>query len=273
MESDIKPILLVADDNYIRPLIAQINSIHRNFDKDNIKIYLVHDLSPKNLHTISDYIYAHERFKSGEWEDVKPGKGSHVTKTNMGKFQVEIIEEPHFLYMDTDVIINKSFKFEHPNTMTCDGGLEDLISDKPYTKSMRLMVEFIKQNDGFIEDGNQFMLFCDGIYFGDTEWISNVLKPIIKYCNQYMPQGERHWTGMGFFQAAIGLLQRPINLFKLKELIPAFETKPNINLEDYDLIHYIGKDKPWNYSQGEFPFCAGEIWWDYYINGPINGSF
>ena len=269
MNNNIKSILLVADDNYIKPLIAQINSIYRNFNKDSIKIYLVHRLSNKNLHHLSDYIYAHEKFKSREWKYIKSGKGSHVTKTDMGKYQVEPIQEPHFLYMDTDVIVNKPFKFEYPNTMTCDGGLEDLTPDKLYIESMQLMVKFIKQNNGFIEDGDQFMLFCDGIYFGNKDWISNILKPMIKYCSQHLPQAERHWTGMGFFQAAIGLLQRPISLFKIRELIPIFKKESNIDLKDYDLIHYIGKDKPWDYSREEFPFSAGEAWWDCYTNGPI----
>jgi hypothetical protein len=265
---NMKPILLAADDNYIKPLIAQINSIYRNFNGEDIKIYLVHNLSDKNLHYIEGYIHAQERFRSGEWEYVKPGQGSHVTKTDMAKYQVESIKEPNFFYMDTDVVVNRNFAFEYPDTMTCDGGKEDLTSDKPYLESMKLMVEFIKHNNGLIEEGEYFMLFADGVYFGNRDWIVKALRPVIKYCSLHLPQAERHWTGMGFFQAAIGLLQRPINLFKLKEFI-FFRSEPNINLDEYDLIHYIGGEKPWNYEQGKFPLPAGEVWWDYYLHGPI----
>jgi lipopolysaccharide biosynthesis glycosyltransferase len=262
-----RSILLVADNNYIKPLVAQINSLHRNLGKDNIRIYLVHQLSNKNLSLISNHIYAHERFKSEEWKNVNAGGGGHVTRTNMGKFQAEFIKEPYFMYLDTDAVVNRPFKFEYPETMTCDGGLEDLVSDKPYAESMRLMIDFIRKNGGFIEEGNKFMLFCDGVYFAKKEWVSEVLKPKIKYCSEYMPQAEKHWTGMGFFQAAIGLLQRPIRLFEIKELIPLFETVAN--LKGYDVIHYIGPQKPWDFDQKEFPLCAGEVWWDYYTNGPI----
>lgn len=267
MKSEVKPILLVADNNYMKALIAQINSIYNNFKEEEVKIYLVHALSDENLAYLSNFIYSNEKLNLDDWKNVRPGKNSHVKTTNMGKFQVEIVEEPNFMYLDTDIIVNKPFKFEHPKTMTCDGGLEDLIPDKPYFESMELMIDFIRKNKGYIEKGDKFMLFCDGAYFGNKEWVSNILKPKIKYCSKNMPQAEKHWTGMGFFQATIGLLQRPIELFKIKELIPFFETTSI--LSKYDIIHYIGPEKPWNYKKGDFPFCAGDMWWHYYENGPI----
>jgi len=268
MKDGNKAILLAADDNYIRPLIAQINSIHHNLGKDNARIYLVHQLSDTNLSLVSGHIYAHERFRSGEWSHVRSGQGSHVTKMNMGKFQAEFIKEPNFMYLDTDAIVNRPFSFEYPETMTCDGGLEEIVSDKPYAESMMLMVDFIRKNGGVIEKGDKFMLFCDGVYFANRNWVSQVLKPKIKYCSEHMLQAEKHWTGMGFFQAAIGLLQRPIQIFKIKELVPWLRTAAET--DGYDVIHYIGPQKPWDYSPGSYPLCAGDVWWNYYNKGPIS---
>ena len=261
-----KPILLVADNNYFRPLVAQINSIVCNV-KDS-KIYLIHDLSESNLEKIIRYVDRAEKFNPAGWEHMQDNQQRYVTKTVLGKWQVDFIDEEQFVYLDTDVIIHKDFEWETPITMFCEMKPISLLPKK-YLRTVQLMRDYIQENQGVIEEKlEDTTIISDGGYFGNKPWILNILKPKIVNCSHEMPQDFPNcWYGMGFFQAAIGLLGRPIAEWLLKQALPYLE--PQEIVEKAELLHFTGTKKPWDFLGRDYPYQGAEIWWNYYKKGPI----
>lgn len=281
-----KAILLSCDDNYIKGLIALINSIVRNIPE--AKIYLVHNLSSKNFHHIKDYIYKSEFFNESLWRHL-PSQRKYVTKINQGKYQADFIEESHFFYVDSDVVVNRPFEWERPSTMTCDvkkqlmspTGLteKELEFEEKFLEKIELLRQFILREGGLVEREGDITLFFDGAFFANKDWLINVLRPEIRKCSiKYQKQGiPQHLYGMEYFDAAVCILQQPVKPWKLKQALPGLEFLrkfepeylPQESVEFCDLIHFT-PDKPWNYRRGDYPFAGGDIWWDYYLNGPID---
>lgn len=277
-----KAILVTCDDNYIKGLIALMNSIIRNIP--GAKIYLVHDLSLKNFNHIKDYIYKSERFNTSFWKHL-PLKREHVTIINQGKYQVDFLEESHLFYVDCDAIINKPFEWETPSTMTCDIRKWNLVPNEQFSTQLKLIRCFILKEGGYIEKGGKVNLYYEGGFFANKCWIINVFRPEIIKCSMKF-QDIQTWYGLNYFNAAIGILKRPVKLWKLKQIFSFVEflkktdpehirkimpnlLKENKNTEEYDLIHFLLDKKPWQYKRGSYPYPGGDIWWNYYLNGPI----
>ncbi|MFP4400712.1 MAG: glycosyltransferase [Candidatus Woesearchaeota archaeon] len=264
-----KSVLLVADENYFVPLVAQINSILTNVP--DAKIYLVHDLSDNSLAKVSPFLYKYEQFNPKGWEHMRDNKKRYITRTVLGKWQVEFIEEEKFLYLDTDIIVNNDFKFENTRTMRCEFKPVNILPSK-YEKNVRLMWEFIKKQNGVIEDKYEdITIISDGAFFADKEWLLKILVPKIQYCSKNMPQNYPDcWYGMGFFQGAIGLLGRPVSEWFVSQSLPYLE--PECDVEKTDFIHFAGTKKPWQEDSDNYLYKGAKIWWKYYTQGPIRSG-
>jgi lipopolysaccharide biosynthesis glycosyltransferase len=263
MDNIPKAFLLVSDDNYLKGLIAQINSIYRNFK--NFKIYLIHSLSNENLNIVRKFVYKEQRFEDNLFKHIENKKG-HITKINFGKFVPDFIEEANFFYMDTDVVIIKEFDWEFPPTISCESRIINLKNEEKYSKSIKLMQEFILKNNGKIETGDKITLFLDGSFFANRDWFIQSLRPSIIWASKNMPQADKHWYGLGFFNAAIGLLNRPVQSWKIKQFLTMFD---NGNLNDKNLIHFVGNEKPWLTEKVQFYF----VWEKYYSGGVLCGEY
>lgn len=253
----IKAFLLVSDNNYFDGLLAQINSIYRHF-KD-FKIYLIHQLSGKNLSIIKPFIYKEEKYEDKFFSHLENNKG-HITKINFAKFCPDFIEENTFFYMDTDVIIVKEFSWESPETINCESRMIDLDKEEKYKDSIKLMQRYILDREGVIEKGAKLKIFSDGAFFANKKWLIEVLRPLIIKSSKNMPQAEKHWYGLGFFNAALGILKRPAKEWGIKQFLTMFDNQSK--LEDIQLIHFVGKEKPW--LKKDVPFYNI---WHYYYNG------
>ena len=258
-----KAFLLVSDNNYFEGLIAQINSIHRNFK--NFKIYLIHNLSDKNLNSIKKSVYKEQKFKDDLFGHLESKKG-HITKINFGKFTPDFVEEAHFFYMDTDVIITKEFDWEFPATMSCEFRVINIKNEEKYSESIELMRKFILKNKGQIEDGEKITIFLDGSFFANRDWLIKTLRPLIIKASKEMPQAEKHWYGLGFFNAAIGLLNQPVQKWKIKQFLTMFDGR---GLGGANLVHFVGKQKPWLTEEVAFY----HLWKEYYSNGTLDGGY
>jgi len=263
MDEKVKAFLLVSDDNYMKGLIAQINSIQKNFNK--YKIYILHSLSQENLNFIRKEIYKEKKFDDFLFKHINDKKG-HITKLNFGKFMPDFIEEDNFFYMDTDVIILKNFEWEFPKTISCASRIIDTKNEEKYGESIKLMQEFVIKNKGIIEKDNNIKIFLDGSFFANKEWFIKELRPQIIEASNKMPQGVKHWYGLGFFNAALDILKRPVEEWKLKQILTTFDK--SYNLGNYHLIHFLGKEKPWLTSKTDF----SEVWKENYLNGILNGE-
>ncbi|MFH0954877.1 MAG: hypothetical protein V1777_02140 [Candidatus Micrarchaeota archaeon] len=282
-------ILLACDDAYMPGLIAAINSVKRNIR--GAKIYLVHDLTPEKLGLVQPFIYKAEKFDSSFWRHLLPRKNNdspdkgapsgYISFVNQGKYQPDIIEESHYFYMDCDVVINKPFCFETPETLSClINRKKSLIpldpEEKPITDGFRAMQQFILSQGGQIESGDIITVYTDGAYFSNRDWMVNALRPAIQKASQNYPKGPKYFYSLDYFNAGIAMLGKPIESWKIDEAIPLlnFMKKsepwflPDKAAELCHLIHFIGK-KPWEFQRGAYPLEGGSVWWDYYLNGPM----
>jgi len=252
-----KAFFLVSDENYFHGLLAQINSILQYF-KD-AKIYLIHDLPDKKLKIIEPFVYKAEKLSLELFEHLPDRKG-HITKINFAKFFPDFIEEEHFMYLDTDVVVLREFEFEKPDTFVCDVRTLDLTLDNEYVESAKLMQKYILEKNGFIEKGDKIKLFLDGAFFANKKWVIEVLRPKIIKCSSELPQAKKRWFGLGFFNAVVGLLQRPIKKWGLTQILTLFDNENALG----DLMHFVGKKKPWQLEENKFE----KIWKKYYDLGP-----
>ncbi len=271
-----KAFLFVSDDNFIKGLIAQINSVKKYVP--DAKIYLVHNLSYQNLQHINKFIYKDEQFNHEKWKHLSSQYG-HVTKINQGKLQVDFIEENNLLYMDTDAIITKPFDWEYPNTMTLDIKKHPMNKDVRFYAELEILRQFILSEGGMTEKKGDFTLFTDGAFFVNRNWMVNTLRPKIeevskKYIEKNLP---RRWYAMEFFHAAICLLDQPVQGWNVKQALPSIqymaEKYPQLfsykNFDECQIIHYLSSKKPWNFPVGEYPFDGGLHWWSAYLQGPV----
>lgn len=271
-----RAILFVTDDNFIKGLIAQMNSAIKYFP--NIRIYLVHKLSDQNLRRVEDYLHKYEEFNSKMWEHLVQQTG-HVTRTNQGKLQLDFVEEDNVFYVDTDAVIKNRFKWEYPKTMTLDVKKHPLEDGIRYYEELRLLREFVLEEGGLTEREGDFTLFTDGGFFVNKDWMNSVLRPKIlevskRYVAKELPQ---RWYAMEFFHAAICLLNQPVSNWKLKQALPGIhhmaEKYPHLfpykSIDECDIVHFLSYRKPWDYDIGGYPIDGGIVWWDSYLNGPI----
>ena len=276
-----KAIFTVCDDNYIKGLIALLNSIIRNVP--GAKIYLVHNLSKKNFGYVKEYIYKSEIFDRLPWAHLPPKKENYARMT-FAKYQVEFIEENNFFYVDADVVVNKTFEWETPSNLSCEQLLQSINpKDWPKTEARRLklwelMRQFILKEGGLIEHLDKITFFYAGAFFANRDWIINVFKPELRKCSIKYQGIPQFFYELEYFNAAIAILQRPVIRWKITQAIPLLEfyreTHPEVvpkeNVELCNLIHYVLENKPWKLKQGEYPFKGGNVWWDFYFGGPIN---
>ena len=253
-----KAFFLVSDENYFHGLLAQINSILKFFK--NARIYLIHDLSTERLKIIEPFIYKAKKI-SLETFGYLPKKKGHITKINFAKFFPDFIEEDHFFYLDTDIIVLKEFEWKKPDTFLCDVRTMNLASKNEYVESAKLMQKYVFENEGVIEKGDEIKLYLDGAFFANKKWVVEVLRPKIMACSHEMPQAKKRWFGLGFFNAAINLLKRPIKKWHLTQVLTLFD---NENVSG-DLMHFVGKKKPWQIQGGK----NEKLWKDYYNLGPV----
>jgi len=271
-----KAILFVTDDNFMKGLIAQINSAKMYVP--DAKIYLVHNLSESNLNHVRDFIYKEERFDQDKWKHLSLKYG-HVTKTNQGKLQVDLIEEENLLYMDTDAIIVKPFSWEYPDTMTLDIKKQPMDTDVRFYTELELLRQFVIEQGGKTEEKGNFTLFTDGAFFVNRQWMIETLRPKIeemsrKYVEKNLPQ---RWYAMEFFHSAICVLDQPVKEWSIKQALPGIhylaEKYPHLfpykNLDECHFIHYLSYRKPWDFPMDKYPIEGGFQWWSAYLNGPV----
>jgi hypothetical protein len=290
-----KAILVPCDDNFVEGLIALLNSIIRNIP--DAKIYLVHELSSKNINHIKDYIYKSQRFDASFWKHLSYQKDPFHSqqeetfkRISFAKYQVEFLETSHFLCVDADVIVNKPIKWETPATLTCDVKRHSLNLDdwpkgpvpesiKGYYNMFELLKQFVLSEGGLAEKEKKITAYFPGAFFANKDWIINTLRPEIYKCStKYQSSAFYEFE---YFNAAIGILRRPVKSWKLKQAFPYLAFLKDIPKKDLelmlgkiipvlncDLIHFM-VSKPWNCKQGDYPFPGGDAWWDYYLGGPI----
>ncbi len=276
MNNKSQAFLLTCDDNYMKGLIAALNSIIKKFPK--AKIYLIHSLSKENLRKIIPYVYKKELFNSKIWKHLLK-KDRHITRTGFGRFQVDFIEEENFFYMDVDTIVNKKFNWENPKTMSLDIKIQPINSKIKAVEKLEIMREYIIKRGGLTESSGDFKLFTDNAFFCNKEWMIKVLRPKIlevslDYIKNKIPQ---RFFDMQYFHTALCLLKHPVREWNIsvawiglpynKEEYPKFFKYKNYT--DCELIHYVGMDKPWLYYIDKYPYEGSELWWDCYLNGPI----
>jgi len=115
-----------------------------------------------------------------------------------------------------------------------------------------------------IENGDKLKIFSDGAFFANKKWLIETLRPLIIKSSQNMPQAEKHWYGLGFFNAAIDILKRPVKKWDLIQVLVGIDDLNN--LQNANLIHFVGKEKPWVNKEIDLY----DLWGDYYSSGTIN---
>jgi lipopolysaccharide biosynthesis glycosyltransferase len=253
--------LVVGDDNYIKGMVAQINSIYRHFQ--NPRIYLVHNLNQPHLSHLQPHIYSAKKFNKSDWNKFEDFKG-HVTKTNFGKFQTGHISESLIFYLDSDAIIVKQFDFEHSSILSLDTRTVKIRQSDKYYEAKKAIKE-ARQKIGVDKDlENEITLYTDGGYFANPKWIDQNLKPAILKASEILKPTNPRWYGMGYLQIALALLNNPGQPWTLNQYLVSMD-QPNL-IKQAHILHFLGKDKPWN------PSCTAletQIWQQYYLKGPV----
>jgi len=272
--------LLVSDDNYFPGLVAQINSILRH--SPGSRIYLVHNLSPLNFSKIKSFIYKSEFFDEKPWSHL-PSQSRHITKISLGRFQADFIEETHFFYMDSDIIMQKEFALKEPDTIAIEFKTQPVRPEIDHIDRFELMRKFIFDNGGETEKEGDFTLFADAIFYVNKKWLLESLKPkIVEVSKKYVEQNIlQRWFDMQYFHTAICILGKN----KVEELpiknawmgLPFDEKQyPDFfrfeKIEDCELLHFCSAKKPWIREGFVKNREAEKIWFNYYQNGPAGNE-
>lgn len=267
--------LLVSDDNYIMGLQAQINSIYRYYKEP--KIYVVHNLSKKNLKVIEPFVYKVEKIDHSKWTHIQEEhyKG-HVNNTSLGKFQVEFIEEDNFFYLDTDVILTKKLNNKFTTTMDIDIKEHYLLDQPKLDKKYNSLYVFATNKK---ITGDRYKIFSDGFFRGNKKWISKKLIPLmIDISKEILTlKTEQPWFEMGFFNAAILRHNLQVQKIEMKQAYPAMHSKDwkkqidYASLNECHAIHYMSPCKPFFYKKGSYPMLYEKEWWDCFELGPVIG--
>ena len=268
---EIYPIVLITDENYVKPTIVTITSILANkHQNSNYKIYVLgNSLSDKSKKILSGMPNVSVIPFEKQFEEFQ-GTHQHVSAAALLKFKIAQLfpQYDKVLYLDTDMIIqhdlSELFKLDLTGKYAAvvkdmqgmlNGNAHKKINLTDYFNSGMMLLNIAKMRQEKTGDALlDYKLHKDKGAFMDQDCLNAIFDEKVIYLSckyNYMPANQRIYT-----------TEQVASFYNLPEaLIPKFDLYASI-------IHLTNKQKPWDYTD----VYGSDLWAKYYYISPLKNE-
>ena len=271
-KNTIYPIVLITDENYVKPTIITITSILANkYANTNYKIYVMgNSLSENSKQLLSSIDSCVEVIPFENEFSEFIGTHPHVSAAALLKFKIADIFKQYnkILYLDTDMIIQHDLSeiFETDIKNKYAAVVKDMfgmisihahtkVKLKNYFNSGMMLLNIKKMRDENIGDKLlDYKIHQDIGAFMDQDCLNAVFNENVKFLSckyNYMPCNQRSYTPAqiaDFYNVS-------------SALIPTFDLYALI-------IHLTNKEKPWDYND----VYGSDLWAEYYYKSILKNQ-
>lgn len=270
-------VVYITDENYAMPTYISIMSLQENGGNERYKVYILGDdvseesrkrfegLNTANFKIICLAVRNEEYLRLAE---TCLTVGTHVSKTALFKFNLpEIVPEDKVLYLDCDVIVNKSvselFRTDiSEKYVAAADDMGDLIQNGQSLNASRIGLSGEHYFNSGVMLLNLSLMREDNISGKLLEYRQNSI-------NYFMDQDALNYVCFSkrhILDYTYDFLTSAIDFYSLEEVYKRFCKKDFDDygdcLQDQTIIHVANKLKPWVYNM---PWLS-EIFFKYYNN-------